>query len=637
MKQLRVIFSLFILLTVFSCTKQQTVTSRPVNPGDSLFQKAEKSFAEGEHDKALHLFSKYIEEFPEQPLAPAAHLKTGLIYATSGDFETARSTYKAIIRNYPKSPYVPDAMVEILVTYYNEGLYQEVIEKSYDIPEDLKPNDYLLRKYAVVGDAFLAIGSPMPAFDAFRTAYTQSSPPENQGVLLKIQKSAEQLSDEDLLTLADTTEQIEIKGYLDYQRCLNAFNSGSRYDALRLLNGFIDQYPTHRLTASAQGLKESLTSRDFDPLLVGCLLPTSGKYEEFGLKAQMGFDLAYNDFTLSEGNPVIRVVYRDTGSDPETTRKAVQEMADLGVAAIVGPIGTITEATEEAQVRGIPIIALTGKSGIAESGDYIFRNFLTPAMQIQSIVSYSFEVLGLNNFAILYPEETYGKNLMNLFWDEVLRYNGKVVGVESYKPGSTDFAESIRKLTGMHYQYAREPQEAPEEETETPQEEPPLPEMKPVVDFDAVFIPDNSAQVGLILPQLSFYDVGDTFLLGTNIWHSQELIDRAGKYAKNTIIPDAFFAGSELPAVQQFVSNFQDAFDYEPGFIEAVTYDSAMIIFNTLKEKTAETPTDIRDNLLTIRDYTGVTGVTEFDEHGNAWKDLYILQVSGKTFVERPE
>ena len=53
-------------------------------------------------------------------------------------------------------------------------------------------------------------------------------------------------------------------------------------------------------------------------------------------------------------------------------------------------------------------------------------------MQVKTLVSYAVEKLGLNTFAILYPDENYGKTFMNLFWDEVIANGGKVVGVESY-------------------------------------------------------------------------------------------------------------------------------------------------------------------------------------------------------------
>ena len=84
-------------------------------------------------------------------------------------------------------------------------------------------------------------------------------------------------------------------------------------------------------------------------------------------------------------------------------------------------------------------------------GDYVFRNFITPGMQVKTLVSYAIKKLQLKRFAILYPDENYGKTFMNLFWDEVIALGGKVVGAEPYNINHTDFADPIKKLVGLNY------------------------------------------------------------------------------------------------------------------------------------------------------------------------------------------
>ncbi len=632
MKRIQSVLLICAILLSSSCINKSVTDTQKRNPGDSLFSKAEHNFNSGDHKKALRLYTSYLKKYSQYPLAPAAMLKTGVIYVAKGDYKTARKTYLKLISQYPSSSYISDAMVEILITYYKEGRYQDVIEKSYKIPEDLKPDDYIIRKYAIVGDAFLAMEEPVLAVDSFVSAFKQADVYERRSIAFKLRKGLSELPENELLRFIDSLDDEDIRGYFEYQRCLSAYNINANDDALRLLTSFLQQYPSHLLYTEAETLKEKLTSTDFDLFLVGCLLPTSGKYASYGNKAQMGFDLAYNDFTVNPENPVTRVIYRDTGSDSEKTREAVRELSELGVAAIIGPVGTVVEAAEEAQLRGIPIITFTGKDDIAETGDYVFRHFLSRKMQVQSIVSYSFEVLGINNFAVLYPDEKYGQDFMNIFWDEINKYNGDIVGIESYPPGSTDFAKQIRKLTGMHYKYAPDPVD---EDTANDPTAEAVPEMKPVVDFDALFIPDTSSQVGLILPQLSFYDVGDIFLLGTNLWNAPELLERAPKEAESAIIPDGFFAGSSELEVQSFVTGFRNAFDEDPGFIEAVAYDSAMMIFDVMKNGNVTTPAEFRDKLFEMNDFKGVTGITGFDASGNAWKELFLLNVKNKEFVER--
>jgi len=49
-----------------------------------------------------------------------------------------------------------------------------------------------------------------------------------------------------------------------------------------------------------------------------------------------------------------------------------------------------------------------------------------PKMQVEAIVSYAIEVLGISRFAILYPDDKYGTTFMGLFQDEVEAYQGEV-------------------------------------------------------------------------------------------------------------------------------------------------------------------------------------------------------------------
>ncbi|MCP5051601.1 MAG: ABC transporter substrate-binding protein, partial [bacterium] len=131
---------------------------------------------------------------------------------------------------------------------------------------------------------------------------------------------------------------------------------------------------------------------------------------------------------------------------------ALEELYHDQVAAILGPIVTSEIAGREAQLMGVPIITFTQKDNIPEIGDKVFRNFITPDMQVQTIASFTVQTLGLSRFAILYPDETYGLTYMNLFWDKLLELGGTVVGVESYKPNQTDFMDPIKKLVGIYYE-----------------------------------------------------------------------------------------------------------------------------------------------------------------------------------------
>jgi hypothetical protein len=238
---------------------------------------------------------------------------------------------------------------------------------------------------------------------------------------------------------------------------------------------------------------------------------------------------------------------------------------------------------------------------------------------------------------------------MNLFWDKLLELGGTVVGVESYKPNQTDFIVPIKKLVGIYYDIPEDlkPENDPdivfqtndtseqsddatlEEDNEKGEDEPAA-----IVDFDAVFIPDSPGKVGQIVPQLAYFDIKDVYLLGTNLWHSDSLIKIADQYVQGAVMPDGFFAQSASSRVQKFVKSFEETYQETPDFVAAVVYDSAMILFDVLSRPHVRYRTDIRDELLKLENFPGVTGITRFDENGNVLKKMHLLRIKGKRFVE---
>jgi ABC-type branched-subunit amino acid transport system substrate-binding protein len=158
----------------------------------------------------------------------------------------------------------------------------------------------------------------------------------------------------------------------------------------------------------------------------------------------------------------------------------------------------------------------------------------------------------------------------------------------------------------------------------------------PIVDFDALFIPDSAAKAAMIVPQLAYHDVTGIVLLGTNLWHSQQLIEMAGQYMQGALVADGYFMESTSGPVIDFTASFEKAYGNPPGFISAVAYDTASILFDIIGHSSSRFRSGIRDELLTVQNYPAVTGPTSFDRDGEARKRLYLIQIKGSRFQELP-
>ncbi len=657
---------------------------------DRQYAEAEALYKSGDYDRAFLQYQAYVAQYPNRPPAPDALMKMASICIVSEKYPEARELYQRVLSDYPDSTSAENARVEILATYYDQGDYSSFFERLSSVNVDTLAQSVKLRLYKLMGDAYLSSGQAKAAVDAYArsiSCYPQGQRPE---MIPEMKTAISVLDTHEIEELLSGPEYLP-KAYLLYQLGLSSMKAGWDQSALDAFGKFLERYPDHELAGEVRGYIDAIKQKaSSDRFAVGCLLPLTGPYSSYGKKALNGVELALYRFRLNHPEVPLKLVVKDTGSSEAQAIQAVRELDAAHVAAILGPIAMAKTAAEEAQNIGIPIITLSQKEGITDIGEYVFRNFLTPQTQVRTIVSYLTGKLGLKRFAILYPDEKYGTTFMNLFWDEVIAHGGVVTGCESYQGAATDFADPIKKLVGLYYELPDELKaELANAERPLPAEvwkllhpkvfqdhyaddrpwlDPQTPgaqiqggqagvnifmlgdaseglltgegdyneqedtEPKADVDFDALFIPDSPNKVGLIVPQLAYYDVDNVVFTGTNLWHSDELIQMARRYLQNSLLTDGFFAESSLPIVREFVDSYKSVYGEAPGFIEAIAYDTAGILFETVSRPDVVLRSDIREKLVSQPPYQGVTGPTSFLETGEAEKEPFLLRIKGGRF-----
>jgi len=638
MKTREIITILVVLLFFLSCVPKAVIPPVPEEVGtqEELFLRAERLFNAKSYREALNTYERYLSSFPEGPFAANALMKTGMIYMAVKKNKKARKIFNRLLAEYPNSPLVYDARVEILITYYNEEKYSEVIQLASGLLEGKISKANIGRIYTILGNTYVATDFPEDSIYFYAMAHQMSEDQKKESIIVKMKEAVSMLDSASILSLLNYIEDKLPRGYLMYQLGVKYSKEEKPDEAVRALTGFVKSFPEHENVQLANLLIEEIAGKAvYSRYTIGCLLPLSGRYKKYGNRAMKGIELALSQFNSKATNPSIHLLIKDTGGNPGKAILAMHDLQKNQVAATIGPIITAEAVATEAKHSGIPMITITQKENITEISDNIFRNFITPEMQVKAVVSYAAEVLEVKNFAVLYPEEKYGTHFMNLFWDEVLKYGGKIVGAESYNPSHTDFKDPIKKLVGLYYEVPDDLKEKPDVEkidTKKPDNENEEPE--PVVDFEAIFIPDGPKKVGLIIPQLAFHDIEDVYLLGTKLWHSKKLVDMTKEYIQRAIIPEGFFHESTSARVRDFVGKFEKTYSEKPGFIEAIAYDTSMILFQILSKPDVRSRNAIKNELMRLKDFQGVTGLTSFNDTGDVKKDLSLLRIKGDKFVE---
>ncbi len=304
-------------------------------------------------------------------------------------------------------------------------------------------------------------------------------------------------------------------------------------------------------------------------------LPLSGRFSAIGWKILKGAGMA--QWRLLQQGLEIEVRALNTDS-PYWTRELAALPTSFGV--IGGPVRK--EAFEAADKAGLvatrPFFTfMPSLSGKTEGTD-AWRFFGSPQDQVRSLVRLAMERLGIKNFAVLYPQETFGNRMSEIFWKEAEAMGGRVTGIASYPPKDpTQWGASVGKLLQVPPKSAtREPSlealAAMDETMDYSGRKRP--------DFQAVFLPDGWAQASILAPQFFFFEEDRLLLLGPELW-SQALTNKANDgptdvedtYFRLAACPGAWWPQSPSPGLAALRTSMDEAGLGEPDFWIALGFD----------------------------------------------------------------
>lgn len=388
-------------------------------------------------------------------------------------------------------------------------------------------------------------------------------------------------------------------------------------------------------SSRAQEMLDQLEAiRRVEPRTVGVILPMTGRYAAISQKTlrgmQMGLGL-YNNYPSSFKLAVI-----DSEGNSDNARRGVEKLVtEDNAIAIVGSVlsKTAPAVAAKAQELGLPSIALSQKAGITEVGVNVFRNSLTSEMQVRYLVKTAMEEQGMKKFAILYPNDLYGVEYANIFWDEVLARGGSIVSAQTYSTKETDFREPIQRLVGTYYvesradEYRMRLNEWNKAQTKkTGRTTPPEDLLPPVVDFDGIFIPDSAKAMGQISAMLSFNGVKSAKLLGTNLWNISGIAKRAGHFSNSILFVDSFVNNEARFTNSNFVRDYKAIFKEDPGIFEVQAYDAALLLRQLISQGNTSRESLSRA-LAEVKEFPGSVGPLSITPEREIMRPLVALSL----------
>lgn len=357
------------------------------------------------------------------------------------------------------------------------------------------------------------------------------------------------------------------------------------------------------------------------PDRLGVVLPLSGRRARAGDLALRGVSLAADTFSGMgvRGLLPFEVSVRDAaatvgaggpGDDGSGARAAMDALAGEGVIAVVGPIDgdSVDAAGARAEALGVPLLSLDPRSGRGAAGPggapYVFHIMQSAEDRAEALARHA-GGLGIRRFAVMQPDNGYGRVVGDAFAAEVERQGGEVKVRVTYAPGATSFGDVIKQLRGG---------------------------------WDAIFVPDQAQRLELIAPALAAADLVSLpagareprvgrkiLLLSTAEFIAPRYLRNAGRYSEGAVLAPGFYPDGLDPAIRDFVERYQRAYGKLPTPLDAYAHDAVLVVSKAIAAG-ARNRAELSEELAAGA-VDGLTGTISFDARRRRQDDGLLFVV----------
>ncbi len=591
---------------------------------EKSFSQAEQLFLARQYPEAENAYRQYLKQFSYNYFAPQANYRLAEIQLVAKKWNEAIPYYRASLKKGVLPEWGAKAIYQMAICYFRLNDFKNSFYVLDQLPRDTDPS-------LKVRGGSLRVTSAKKGKDPVQEiigylelveAYSQIPPQDREsGDLTWVVEDREALKavrewtekspgpGEDLKKLLRRFSGQTSGGYLLWKAIRMHHQQGNYDKSSSLAQRFLREYPKHEYITSARLLLSELGKRaSGSRATVGVLLPLTGKYGVYGESVLHGLECAAGIFRPCGGDLGIVLEIRDTGSDPEGAARELRQLAaQPEVMAVIGPLSqeeaeAVAPIADELQ---IPVIVLSQKPGIAAKGNFVFRNFLTVADQVATLVDFTCRDKKLKEFAILYPQSSGGEEYRSRFEEEVKNCGSELVAQESYPIGTENFLEPVRALKHAKGKYTAK-------------------ESRP---FDALFFPDIYLHLPDLIEALRFLGMRGVLLMGGPGWDHPDLASLKPEGISETVFVNGFFPRSGSFTTKDFVASYQKTYEIEPTLLEAYGYDSLRLLGAVLRGPVASTRPQVQESLASMAHFRGVTGEISFDSEGDARRRLFLLTV----------
>lgn len=344
-----------------------------------------------------------------------------------------------------------------------------------------------------------------------------------------------------------------------------------------------------------------------DTIKVGANLEMTGGSASYGISSKNAIELAFKEINEKGGinGKQLELVVTDNKSEAAEATNAMQKLVSQdNVVAVIGPnlsssviaasaINNSAKVLDIAPMATNPYVTVDQASG--KTKDFNYRTCFIDPFQGTVMAKFATAELGVGNAAILIDNSSdYAKGLAQFFKENFVKEGGAVTAEESYLQKDTDFKATLTKIKATNP--------------------------------DFLYVPGYYQEVGLIVKQAR--ELGMNMpIAGGDGWDSAKMPEIAGAAALNNTYFSSLYSPDDSSDINKnFVAAYEKAYGQKPDVFAALSYDSALLVAEAIKNAGSTEPAKISEAMAKINGFSGVSGSVTFDDKHNPVKSAVILE-----------
>lgn len=326
------------------------------------------------------------------------------------------------------------------------------------------------------------------------------------------------------------------------------YRNGEYERAAELLLQLMEEYPSSSYAGEARRVRDfalQMARQERDGKRIqnlGIILPLGQDDATLTQSLFTGIRIAVDEHNRLNPEVPIRMIFRDTRSEPNRVGALVGELGEAGVEAIIGPLYSdeamaAASAAEQHDIVLIPPLA--NDEAVSQGRDYVFQANPTISTRGRLMAQFAMRGLLLDDFGII-AEQDPGQisERMAEGFQEVLVLNGEDVHFYKVLPSRGDWrrlseiigADTLRRASAVYM---------------------------PIAGGESI------SRIDAALSSLDQMGVqGRVRVLGNTEWHNIPSAVRASRY--NVTYTNDFYVVSEDASVRAFVDAYRDIIGREP-------------------------------------------------------------------------